>query len=177
MYHQHAQRLEQATRSIEQALSQKNLAQGDVALASTVKKTLSDATTTLYQQSVDNVLRMTQQHPPTPSGVQWLKARNAISIKKTISRRRIKSARPDYLDEYTITDRSTHKVLWYAHFHYSTDWTTPRAFISARLKTPQEHSLGAAADTTKGLSSAQRVAFHRSEINESQASTLFFNLA
>lgn len=93
---------------------------------------------------------------------------------KTISRRRIKSARPDYLDEYTITDRSTHKVLWYAHFHYSTDWTTPRAFISARLKTPQEHSLGAAADTTKGLSSAQRVAFHRSE---SQASTLFFNLA
>ena len=77
----------------------------------------------------------------------------------------------------TITDRSTHKVLWYAHFHYSTDWTTPRAFINARLKTPQEHSLGAAADTTKGLSSAQRVAFHRSEINESQASTLFFNLA
>lgn len=177
LYHQHAQRLEQATRSIEQALSQKNLAQGDVALASTVKKTLSDATTALYQQSVDNVLRMTQQHPPTPSGVQWLKARNAISIKKTISRRRIKSARPDYLDEYTITDRSTHKVLWYAHFHYSTDWTTPRAFISARLKTPQEHSLGAAADTTKDLSSAQRVAFHRSEINESQASTLFFNLA
>ena len=35
LYHQHAQRLEQATRSIEQALSQKNLAQGDVALAST----------------------------------------------------------------------------------------------------------------------------------------------
>lgn len=177
LYHQHAQRLEQATSNIEHALTQKNLAQGDVALASTVKKALSDAATTLYQQSIENVLRMTQQHPPTPSGVQWLKARNAITIKKTISRRRIKSIRPDYLDEYTITESSTHKVLWYAHFHYSTDWTTSRSFIRARLKTPREHSLGAAADTTKGLSSAQRVAFHRSEINESQAATLFFNPA
>lgn len=175
LYHQHAQRLEQATRSIEQALTQKNLAHGDVTLASTVKKALSDATATLYQLSIDNVQRMTQQHPPTPSGVQWLKARDAITIKKTVSRRRIKSATPDYLDEYTITDRSTHKVLWYAHFHYSADWTTPRAFIRARLKTPQEHSLGAAADTTNGLNSAQRIAFHRSEINESQAQTLFFN--
>jgi hypothetical protein len=175
LYHQHAQRLEQATRSIEEALTQKNLAQDDVTLASTVKKSLSEAATTLYQQSIDNVLRMTQQHPPTPSGVQWLKARNAITIKKTVSRRRVKSATPDYLDEYTITERSTHKVLWYAHFHYSADWTTPRSFINARLKTPQEHSLGAAADTTKGLNSAQRVAFHRSEINESQARTYFLN--
>ncbi|PMX28992.1 MULTISPECIES: dermonecrotic toxin domain-containing protein [unclassified Pseudomonas] len=176
LYHQHAHRLEQASRDIEQALTQKNLAQGDVTLASSVKKSLAEATATLYQQSIENVLRMTKQHPPTPSGVQWLKDRNAISIKKTINRRRIKSATPDYLDEYSITDRSTHKVLWYAHFHYSTDWTTLRSFLSARLKTPQEQSLGATADTIRRLSSAQRVAFHRSEINESQAQTLFFNL-
>ena len=177
LHSQHAHRLEQAGRDIEEALTQKNLAQGDVTLASSVKKSLTEATAAVYQQSIENVLRMTKQHPPTPSGVQWLKDRNAISLKKTISRRRIKSATSDYLDEYTITENSTHKVLWYAHFHYSTAWTTPRSFLSARLKTPQEHSLGSASDTTKGLNSAQRLAFHRSEINESQARTLFFNLA
>ncbi|WP_218178760.1 dermonecrotic toxin domain-containing protein [Pseudomonas reactans] len=174
LFHQHAQRLEQATRNIEQALTRKNLAHGDIALASSAKKSLSDAATALYKQATDQVLKMTKQRPPTPSGVQWLKDRNAIVIKKTVTRRRIKSKSPDYLDEYTLTDSVTHKVLWYAHFHYSTDWTPPRAFLSARLKTPQEHSLGAAADTTHGMTNAQRVEFHRSEIGEQQARALFF---
>lgn len=174
LFHQHAQRLEQAARNIEKARPSKDLSSNDVNLANATQQSLNDAATALYQQATDHVLRMTKQQPPTPSSVQWLKDRNAITIKKTISRRRIKSIAPDFLDEYTISDISTRKVLWYAHFHYSANWTTPRSFISARLKTPAEQRLGATADTTRGLTSAKRVAFHRSEISEEQAKLLFF---
>lgn len=175
LLHQHAQRLEQAARSIDKALAQKDIKPHEMTLANATKQSLSEATTTLYKLATDHVLKMTKEQPPTPSGVQWLKDRKAITLKKTVTRRRIKSATPDYLDEYTISDSSTRTVLWYAHFHYSTNWTTPRSFLTARLKTPQEQSLGAAADTTQGLTRAQRVAFHRSEIGEAQARVLFFS--
>lgn len=174
LYHQHIQRLEQAKGSIEQALKQGKPAQNVVSLASSVKGLLGTATDTLNQQAREHVTRLTKQRPPTPSVMQWLKDRNLITIEKTQKRRRIKSPTPDYLDEYTISEVGTKTVLWYAHFHYSADWTTPRSFVSARLKTPTEKGLGSAADTTSGLTSEERLAFYRSEISEGQAKTLFF---
>ena len=82
---------------------------------------------------------------------------------------------PIYLDEYTVSESETQEVLWYAHFHYSTTWTHPRAYVYGRLKTVVEHALGAAADTTKGLNDTQKIAYYRSEISQEEARLLFFN--
>ena len=176
LYHQHARRLETASHAIEQALTQRNITESDTfsAPASVVTKALDSALADLYQQSNQLVQRTLKLYPPTVPGVEWLKRHNVITIKKTVTRRRIKSVKPDYLDEYTISDRATTQVLWYAHFHYSTNWTPDKAYQSARLKTPAEHRLGAGADTTKGLDRAQTVAFYRSEISLEQARELFF---
>ncbi len=172
LYHQHASRLEHAIAAVENALTQSNVA--DTPAASEVRTALSQAAKDLYQRANQYVLGALKQHPPTVAGVEWLKNHDAITIKKTINRRRLKSPTPDYLDEYTLSDRQTQAVLWYAHFHYSTDWTPAKAYLSARLKTPAERSLGAAADTPKGLTNAQKVAFYRSEISLRQAQALFF---
>lgn len=173
LYHQQARKLEQAGAAIDHALTQSN-AVGTPA-GSPVNKALSLAITDLYQRSNEQVTNALKQHPPTPSGVEWLKNRNAITIRKTINRRRLKGVRPDYLDEYTISLRHTHEVLWYAHFHYSTSWTLPRSYLSGRLKTVAEARLGAAADTPKGLNDAQKIAFFRSELSREQARQLFFD--
>ena len=174
LFHRQARRLEQAIGAIETALIQSNTSEGEKLPASWVKKALTVAVEDLYRRSNEHVLKMIKQHPPTIPNLEWLKLHNAITIKKTISRRRLKSPTPDFLDEYTITDRSNHQALWYAHFHYSTNWTPARTYLSARLKTVEEHRLGAAADTTKGLSDSQKIAFFRSEISLEQARRLFF---
>ncbi|ETK24406.1 DUF6543 domain-containing protein [Pseudomonas sp. FH1] len=177
LYHQHARQLEQAISTIEQALTQHNITEIDVlsTSASGVTKALDAALIDLNQQSNQLVQRTLKAYPPTVSGLEWLKHHNVITIKKTQARRRIKGAKPDYLDEYTIIDRGNDKVLWYAHFHYSTDWTPDKAYLSARLKTPAEHALGAAADSTKGLDRKQAIAFYRSEISLEKARELFFD--
>lgn len=176
LYHQHAQRLEQASRAIEQALTRHNITESDAIYppASAVTKAIDSALAQLYQQSNQLVLRALKSYPPTMAGVEWLSRHNAIIVKKTVTRRRIKSQTPDFLDEYTIKDRATQEVLWYAHFHYSTNWTPDKFILSARLKTPEEQSLGLAADSAKGLNRAQTVAFHRSEISLQEARKLFF---
>ncbi|WP_341869391.1 hypothetical protein [Pseudomonas kitaguniensis] len=117
---------------------------------------------------------MIMQRAPTLSGVEWLKNNNVITIKKTVKRRRLKSATKDYLDEYTITDETTRTTLWYAHFHYSNASAPADRFLAARLKTPQEHARGMASDDLHGLNAEQRVAFYRSTINLTQARRLFF---
>ena len=174
LIHQQAKQLEIAAHDIDTAMTQSNLTESEDLPATQVGKALDKAIADLYRQSDEHVLKLLKQHPPTISAVEWLKHHNAITIKKSLSRRRLKSPMPDYLDEYTLTDRKTHQVIWYAHFHYSTSWTPARTYLSARLKTVEEHRLGAAADTTKGLSDARKVAFYRSEISLEAAQRLFF---
>jgi len=174
MLHQHAMHLEQANRDIEHALTLINATESDTTSAAALGKKLSQAAEALYQKAAQHRLQLTKQRPPTLDGVEWLKNRNEITIKKTINRRRLKAPSPDYLDEYTITERSTRKILWYAHFHYSAAWTPAKAFISARLKTPDEFRRGSAADTTEGLSEHQLAAFYRSEFSLDQATRVFF---
>ncbi|WP_460132752.1 hypothetical protein [Pseudomonas sp. S1_E04] len=177
LYHQHAQHLEQASGAIEEALTRSNDTGSSQPLAASLSRQLSEAAQTLYQQANLHVIRMLKEQPPTPSSVEWLKARNEITIKRSIKRRRIKSPKPDYLDEYTLTDNTTRQPLWYAHFHYSSTWANARSFLSARLKTPQEHGLGAAADLSAKLTPEQQIDFLRSEISQQQALALFFKPA
>ena len=175
LFHQHAEQLERASSAIEQALTDSNDTESSTSPAATVNKALTAAAQDLYQQATSNMLKMTREQPPTLSGIEWLKNQQAISIEKTITRRRLKGGKTRYLDEYTIRDKQSREVLWYAHFLYSTSWVPAKAFIHARLKTPQEQSLGLGADTPQGLSRSQRLAYYRSMIGPEQAQQLFFN--
>lgn len=139
LYHQHASRLERAVAAIESALTKSNVS--DTPAASEVRTALSQAVTDLYQRANQYVSTALKQHPPTVAGVEWLKNHDAITIEKTINRRRLKSATPDYLDEYTLSDHQTQEVLWYAHFHYSTDWTPAKAYLGT-LENPGRTQLG-----------------------------------
>ena len=174
MFHQHAQMLEQASLAIEQALTDTNATESQQPSAAALSKQLNDAAQALYQRATREVQHMIKQRPPTLSGVQWLNEHNLISIKKTVTRRRLKSATKDYLDEYTIIDDAEDGPLWYAHFHYSTADAPVDRFLSARLKTPQEQARGQAADKLRDLNTQQRVDYYRSTINLAQAKRFFF---
>lgn len=177
LFHQQALKLERASSAIDQSLTNANLTESSSIKAASVNKALSTATQNIYTQAHIKMLNMIKEQPPIASSIEWLNNRKKINIKKTVSRRRIsRSAKYQYLDEYAISDRVTHKVLWYAHFQYSTSWTPSKSFITARLKTVEEQSRGPAADITEGLNEAQQIAFNRSEINLQQASRLFFAL-
>jgi hypothetical protein len=176
LFHQHATQLERASKKIEQALTDSNATESSSASsAAQVNKSLTDAAQDLYQQATSNMLKLTKQQPPTPAGIEWLKNKKEISITKTVDRRRLKGGKIQYLDEYTISDKKSSEVLWYAHFLYSTSWVPAKAFLYARLKTPTEQSLGMSADTPEGLNSSQRLAYYRSMIGLEQATQLFFN--
>ncbi|MFL1499701.1 hypothetical protein ACI77N_00620 [Pseudomonas sp. S191] len=176
MFHQHAQVLEKADQAIEDALTQANVTESHQPSAARLRKQLDTAAQALYEQAKQQVQKMIMQQAPTLSGVEWLKNNNVITIKKTVKRHRLKSAKKDYLDEYTLTDETTGTTLWYAHFHYSSTDAPADRFLSARLKTPQEQAQGTAADDVQGLNAQQRVAFYRSTINLTQAKRLFFRL-
>ncbi|OPA96826.1 hypothetical protein BFW87_10920 [Pseudomonas fluorescens] len=173
LYHQQAARLEQAANAIEHALTSSNDTESETLPASSVKKALVDAVDVLFQNSNTRVLSAIKQHPPTAWALDWLKQHDAITIKKTLNRRQ-RGHKADYVSEYSISERLSHEVLWYAEFHYSAEWTPDKAYLSARLKTVEEHRMGAAANTLKGLTSKQRVNFLRSEISLEQARRLFF---
>ncbi|MFJ2327683.1 hypothetical protein [Pseudomonas sp. NPDC087690] len=175
LFHQQALQLEHISSAIEQALTDSNATESTQRSAAVINKKLSDAVADLYQQASTALLKMTKEQPPTPAAVLRLQENNAINIAKTVSRRRLKGSKTLYLDEYTITDRTTRKVLWYAHFLYSTAWVPNKAFLYARLKTPQEQQLGQEANSIRGLNGAQRLAYYRSMIGLDKAQTLFFN--
>jgi len=174
LYHQQAQRLEQAVEAIDRALTQSNITDDDTLSASTVNKALTAAIAELYNRSRNHVRRLYKKLPPTTQSVEWLLEHDEITIRKTVSRRRLKGPRPDFLDEYSITERSSGSPLWYAHFRYSASWTPAKNYIAARLKTVAEQRQGRTADTTTGLSETQRIDFYLSEISLEQARRLFF---
>ncbi|WP_438866794.1 hypothetical protein [Pseudomonas sp. L1(2025)] len=176
LYHQHAQKLEQASANIEEALTVSNVTDSHLASAAVVDKQLSDATQVLYAEARHYKSLLIRKRPPTMAGVEWLMQNNEIVIKKTVKRRRLKGPDNDYLDEYTISNRNDNSVLWYAHFHYSTNWVRAKTFLRARLKTPQEHARGTQSDTLNGLSEKQKTTVYLSEINLEQARRLFFNV-
>ena len=177
LYHKHALQLEHASNTIEHALTQHNITESSehYASASKVTTALDTALKDLYQQSNQLVQRRLKLHPPTVAGVQWLERHKAITIKKeTVKRRMVPGNPKDFLDEYSITDRANGTVLWYAHFHYSADWTSDIAYQSARLVTPTEKLAGNTTVMPPNLTRAETVAFYRSEISVAQANTLFF---
>ncbi|SMQ28204.1 hypothetical protein SAMN04488483_4148 [Pseudomonas helmanticensis] len=175
LFHQQALQLEHISSAIDQALTDSNATESNLRSAAVINKKLSDAVDDLYLKASTALLKMTKEQPPTLMAVSRLQKNNAINIAKTVTRRRLKGAKALYLDEYTVTDRTTRKVLWYAHFLYSTSWVPNKSFLYARLKTPLEQQQAQESNSIRGLSGTQRLAYYRSMIGLDQAQTLFFN--
>lgn len=175
----HAGRMEKVAVAITKALDNASnetvgVSAQDRQLAESTRKTLKQASKTLYEEGFEGILKVIKQRPPTMSGLIWLKSRNQISITRQKNRQRLRGPVYGYLDRYEIKDLKENKTLWFADFRYSTDWAPAHAYLSARLKTPEQVSLGRAADSTKELTQRQLIDLYRSEIAVDQAREVFF---
>ncbi|RON35411.1 dermonecrotic toxin domain-containing protein [Pseudomonas brassicacearum] len=177
MFHQQANRLEEAIDLIDEALTSSNSTEGGPGSAATLTKQLNEAATRLYNQGRLIRISMTKQQLPTASRIEWLHGEGEVDIVKNPVRLKLKGRAKDYLDEYEIRDHATHEVLWYAHFHYPHADTVTEAYTAAHLKTKAQQLLGGALDLRKPTTNNELIAIYRSEISPQLAKTLFFSKA
>lgn len=175
----HANRMEKIGVAIKKALDSASNDTVEMSVkqrreAETIRTELKTQSKALYEQAFETVLNALKQRPPTMDGIIWLKSRNRISINKQKNRQRNRGPRGGYLDRYEIRDRKENKTLWFADFRYSTDWVPAHAFLSARLKTPEQVRRGTTTDSTQELNQRQLIDFYRSEIAVDQAKEVFF---
>ncbi|VVQ10062.1 hypothetical protein PS918_05168 [Pseudomonas fluorescens] len=174
MYHQHGARLREAGEAIVSALTALNLTDDPTTSAATLSKSLDAAATALYEKGHITRVQMIKQQPPTAARIGWLKEKKEVEISKNATRRRLKGPRKDYLDEYEVLDLKTHKVLWYAHFHYADPTAPVGSFTAAHVKTAGQRLLGGAFDV-RGYSDQDLIAIYRSEISRTLATSVFFS--
>lgn len=175
----HANRMEKVGIAIKKALDSASNETVEVSVkqkrtAETLRMALKTKAKALYEEAFDAVLNVIKRRPPTMDGVIWLKSRNRISISKLKNRQKNKGPLRGYLDRYEIRDVKENKTLWYADFRYSTDWVPADAYLSGRLKTPEQVNKGALADATQDLTQRQLIDLYRSEIAVDQAREVFF---
>jgi hypothetical protein len=175
MFQQHANRLQEAADTIENALTADNKTEDGPRSAALLAKQLYERATELYEKGRLARIRMTKEQPPTAARVEWLMSRKLIKIVKTPGRRRLKGHKNDYLEEYEIREHDAAKVLWYAHFHYSGPNSPPKTYTAAHLKTEAQRKLGGALDLRAAVSNNELIAVYRSEISPKLADELFLS--
>lgn len=175
-YHNHAALLRKAGAAIDEALTASNLTAALHEPSETLNHKLDAAATTLEEKGTSTRIRLVKQQLPTAAGVEWLKDKGEVNISKTLTRRRLRRHKNDFLDEYQIRDAHTDKVLCYAHFHYSSADAPDGAFLRGHMKTVAQHRLGGTSEITD-VDNQRLIEIHRSEISSRSAETLFFNLA
>ena len=79
------------------------------------------------------------QQLPKAENIDYLHKKGFIDINLVKSRKLL--AAGDFLTEYSVKDKQTLKVLWYAHFHYPTELTPAAQHSFAHLKLPEQQSL------------------------------------
>ena len=201
LYRQQAYDVESARILINHALAQGDASSAESTSAKRMEKTLKVYENNLFDRGEKHMRRLLKESPPTVSGVEWLKRRNAITIKQTLVRKKLEGLpKQFYLDEFVIRDQETKNILWYAQFHYTEHWIPEHRYVSGRLKTVEEHRAGATAGTEKGTDAGtnedtdvstdvsspsdsapasdangeQKLAYLRSEISLKSAQSLFF---
>lgn len=173
-YYLHATRLHEAMEKVDQALVAGNHTESRTVSASALRQQLDTEAKALYATGRSARISLTKQQPPTAARVEWLLGKGEVSIGKTTERRRLKGPRKDYLLEYSILDRPSGRVLWYAHFHYAAPTDPLTAFTAAHLKTVEQRLLGGAYVERDNRSNQELIAIHRSSISHTQAAAVFF---
>ena len=176
----HANRMEKVAIAITKGLDNASnetvgLSAEQERVAQSTRTAHKKAAKALHDESFDTVLNVIKQRPPTMSDIIWLRNRNQISVTKQKNRQRIKIPLHGYLDRYEIKDLKTNKPLWFADFHYSTNWVPPHAFLSARLRTPEQVNQGITVESTQAFNQRQLIEHYRSEIAVDQAKEVFFS--
>lgn len=174
IYYQHAARLREPMKALDQALTASNLTEERTTSVRAMRDKLDSAATALFEKGRSSRIEIIKQQPPTAARVEWLKSKGEVDISKSATRRRLKGRGKDYLDEYEVLDRKTRKVLWYAHFHYANVTDAVASFTAAHLKTAAQRLLGGAFDV-RGSSDQELIAIYRSEISRALATTVFFS--
>ncbi|WJK09857.1 dermonecrotic toxin domain-containing protein [Pseudomonas fluorescens] len=172
LYYQHAARMREVVKAIDQALVTGNQTEAPGDAATSLRDALESAATKLYETGRSTRIRMIKEQPPTAARVEWLKEKGEVNIAKTTDRRRLKGPGRDYLDEYEVLDHKSRKVLWYAHFHYAGATDPVGAFTAAHLKTVEQRRLGGTVE--RDSSSQAQIAIYRSEISRAVATSVFF---
>ena len=176
-YHQQATLLRNANKDIDEALTASNLTADLKHPTEALGHALDKAAATLEEKGTSTRIRMVKQWPPTAAGVLWLKGKGEVEISQTVTRRKLKRHANDFLDEYQISDAHTHKVLCYAHFHYSSVSAPVTPFPVGHMKTVAQQRMGGAYET-RGLENNQRlIEIHRSLISSQSAEALFLTPA
>jgi hypothetical protein len=174
LFQHKADQLGQTAQALEKAVLRSNTTDGPAGTASTLTTELNEARERLYAEGNRIRIEMTKNQPPTAARLQWLLSKDEIDIVRNVERRRLKGPRRDYLQEYEIRERRTRKILWYAHFHYTSLDAPTDAFTAAHLKLRDQRLLAGAFDLRSATSNPQVIAIYRSEISPQLARTLFF---
>lgn len=174
LFQHKADQLGQTAQALEKAVLRSNTTDGPAGTASTLTTELNEARERLYAEGNRIRIEMTKNQPPTAARLQWLLSKDEIDIVRNVERRRLKGPRRDYLQEYEIRERRTRKILWYAHFHYTSLDAPADAFTAAHLKLRDQRLLAGAFDLRSATSNPQVIAIYRSEISPQLARTLFF---
>jgi hypothetical protein len=171
-YHKHAAVLRKANADIDEALTASNLTADLKKPTEALGHKLDEAANNLEAKGTSTRIRMVKQQPPTAAGILWLKDKGEVTTSQTVTRRRLRSHANDFLDEYEIRDVHTHKVLCYAHFHYSSAQAPVTPFPTGHMKTVAQRHMGGAYEP-RLLNNQALIDIHRSTISDKSAQTLF----
>ncbi|VVN26857.1 dermonecrotic toxin domain-containing protein [Pseudomonas fluorescens] len=171
-YHKHAAVLRKANADIDEALTASNLTADLKKPTEALGHKLDEAANNLEAKGTSTRIRMVKQQPPTAAGILWLKDKGEVRTSQTVTRRRLRSHANDFLDEYEIRDVHTHKVLCYAHFHYSSAQAPVTPFPTGHMKTVAQRHMGGAYEP-RLLNNQALIDIHRSTISDKSAQTLF----
>ncbi|MBC3948196.1 dermonecrotic toxin domain-containing protein [Pseudomonas folii] len=121
-------------------------------------------------------IAMIKAQPPTAARINYLHQQREIDISSFGSRKNMSGARrDDFLQEFAIRDKD-HQLLWWAHFHYTTENASPDAFTAAHLKLPAQRLLGYKALVRAAKANQDVVSIYRSSIGKEVAQRLFLVL-
>ena len=172
-FERRAKVLEQARRVVEHAANATN--ETDDTASQAITRQLDEAVIKLYREGRRVRLDMLKSRLPTAGHVELLSTEGEVSIQAAGVRRRLKGPKKDFMQEYEVRDQKTKRVLWYAHFHYTSLDAPDEAYIAAHLKTPEQRRLGGAFEEYEDMPEQLRRAIYRANIGPHLARALFLS--
>ncbi|TDV43272.1 hypothetical protein EC919_11638 [Pseudomonas graminis] len=131
----------------------------------------------LREQGRQLRIEMIKRQPPTASRISYLDRQREVDIARYDGRKNMSGARRnDFVQEYAIRDKEG-QLLWWAHFHYSSEDAAADAFTAAHLKLPEQRLLGYRAMLKAAKDNKEVVSIYRSVIGKELAQRLFLHLA
>lgn len=136
---------------------------------------LSETSERLRGEGQQLRVAMIQRQLPTAPRVRYLFDLGLIDVR--LDRKRFPAGKKnrDFIDEYSISNKQTGDILWYAHFHYA---SAGEPFTSAKarhLKTVVQRMHGLSLQIQQQAQGQEVEAIYRAPIDSSTAAAIFMN--